>query len=153
MRAGIESSAFVTQSSPPPPSAIGLGGSPSASRFARPEPIQKSSPKTFSVAGIASSSCESTWIALFIAVTLLAAVMLLAVPTCSARKRNCRLRFETSMRSPSVTVIMPPGAVATPSSAKFLRNSQPSAPQPTMNVLDACSFACVAAPKSAMFAS
>ena len=47
------------------------------------------------------------------------------------RNKNCRLRFDFSMISKSVTVIRPGEAVPAPSRAKFFRSSHPIAPQPT----------------------
>ena len=52
---------------------------------------------------------------------------------------TCRLRFDFSMMSSSVHVTAPPPH-ATPIIAKFLKNSQPRAPEPTRKVFSLPSF-------------
>ena len=47
------------------------------------------------------------------------------------RKRNCRFRFDFSIRSLSVIVTQPEASLETPRAAKFFSISQPIAPQPT----------------------
>ena len=75
-------------------------------------------------------------------------------PMCQLRKRNWRERLDFSMTSSSVTVTRPPSALApTPIIAKFLRNSQPSAPAPTRKTLSAPRRRCSERPKTAICAS
>mmetsp|Transcript_121464 Transcript_121464/g.288657 ORF Transcript_121464/g.288657 Transcript_121464/m.288657 type:complete len:278 (-) Transcript_121464:1223-2056(-) len=80
-------------------------------------------PTPFSKASICSSGFQP--------LTTLAAVVLLGFPTSVCRKRNWRLRLETSILSMSVTISLPPGPLQAPISERPLRYSQPSAPQPT----------------------
>mmetsp|Transcript_47298 Transcript_47298/g.148693 ORF Transcript_47298/g.148693 Transcript_47298/m.148693 type:complete len:211 (-) Transcript_47298:145-777(-) len=62
-----------------------------------------------------------------------AATVAFGRPTSALRKRNCRLRFETSIVSMSMTSILPK-----PESARSLRSSQPSPPAPTTSTRACC---------------
>mmetsp|Transcript_10440 Transcript_10440/g.22981 ORF Transcript_10440/g.22981 Transcript_10440/m.22981 type:complete len:217 (-) Transcript_10440:181-831(-) len=94
-------------------------------------PSQKTSSKVSSVSPPTRTSMASTLKAPFMTLAAFAAVRDLGCPTFSALKRNWRLRFETSMRSMSVTVALPFSPQQAPISAMHLRYSQPSAPAPT----------------------
>lgn len=59
-----------------------------------------------------------------------AATWALELPTSEGRKRNWRLRLETSMVSISITSILP-----NPERARSLRSSQPRPPAPTTRIL------------------
>ncbi len=59
-----------------------------------------------------------------------AAIWALDLPTSAGRKRNWRLRFETSIVSMSMTSILPK-----PERARSLRSSQPRPPAPTTSIL------------------
>ena len=73
----------------------------------RSMPHQKSLSKIFSVDGPTNSCNAVTLMFLFINRARSNAAADLAWPTLSARKRNCRLRLETSIRSLSVIVRLP----------------------------------------------
>mmetsp|Transcript_29787 Transcript_29787/g.97491 ORF Transcript_29787/g.97491 Transcript_29787/m.97491 type:complete len:300 (+) Transcript_29787:2674-3573(+) len=88
--------------------------------------------------------------AAFIARTASDAATLLGCPTLCSRNRNCRFRLLFSMLSMSVTVTWPSSPVHMPIMARFLRNSQPSAPQPTMKVRADASRCCSALPNTEM---
>ena len=70
----------------------------------------------------------------------------LCLPTSHERKRNCRFKFDRSIVSISVTMILP-----TPIMAKFFNSSQPMAPDPTINHLWLNRVAWKAAPKQAVW--
>mmetsp|Transcript_124380 Transcript_124380/g.359647 ORF Transcript_124380/g.359647 Transcript_124380/m.359647 type:complete len:294 (+) Transcript_124380:602-1483(+) len=119
MRAWTLSKAFTTQSKPDQ---------------------NKSSNGPSSVSGPTRCSSASTFSAEFIRRTASAAVVDFEWPTSRCRNKNCRFRFDTSMRSMSVTTTLPPGPQQAPNIAKHLRYSQPSAPAPTRNNLSSPSL-------------
>merc|ERR1719433_434997 len=70
----------------------------------------------------------------FIAETAFAAVVDFALPTSGFLNKNCLLRFDSSIRSMSVTWILPLAAVPIPIKANCFKYSQPKAPAPTTKV-------------------
>mmetsp|Transcript_15560 Transcript_15560/g.37079 ORF Transcript_15560/g.37079 Transcript_15560/m.37079 type:complete len:217 (+) Transcript_15560:1367-2017(+) len=114
---------------------------------------QKASLKVSSVSGPTRTSLDSTFSSLFISSAAAAAVLDFGLPTCSFLKRNCLLRFETSMRSMSVTVSLPLPPQQTPMSAKFFKNSQPNAPAPTRKIFMLASFCWKTWPNMAIWSS
>ena len=113
------------------------------------KPSQKLSSKVPSVVGATRSWSAVALSCGFIFDTASTAELDFEWPTLWLRKRNWRDRFDFSMMSSSVTVSLPPAPHATPISARFLRNSQPSAPDPTRKTLSAASFWTNGAPKTA----
>ena len=97
-------------------------------------PCQKSSSNTSSVSGETRFCSGSTLSAPLIALAALVAQVLFAWPMFQSRKRNCLERLDFSMTSSSVTVTLPSAPQDRPMSAKFLMNSQPSAPAPTRKI-------------------
>mmetsp|Transcript_2864 Transcript_2864/g.10127 ORF Transcript_2864/g.10127 Transcript_2864/m.10127 type:complete len:285 (-) Transcript_2864:1160-2014(-) len=106
-----------------------------------------------SVSGFTSSSSDLIFTAGFILSAAARETWLLCLPTSSRRNRNCRFRLLTSIVSPSVVVMWPSGPEPTPSSAKFFSSSQPSAPQPTMNVRALAILSWKALPHTEMMSS
>lgn len=74
----------------------------------------------------------------FIAFAATAAALDFGWPILCSRNKNWRDKLDSSMRSASVTVNKPPGPQQMLLRAKFLRNSQPSAPHPTCGNNDDC---------------
>ena len=86
----------------------------------------------------------------FMSDTALDAASDLRWPISLFRNKNWRFRLDFSISSMSVSVNDPASPVPTPMRAKFLINSQPSAPAPTMKTLSAAIFACSALPNTAI---
>ena len=114
---------------------------------------QNSSVKRCSVSSPTRSWRASTLIRGFITFARAAAASDFGWPTLSSRKRNWRLRLETSMRSLSVTCRTPLSPKHRPMSAKFFMNSQPSAPQPTMKTCALPRRSWKVLPKTAIWSS
>ena len=106
-----------------------------------------------SVSGPTRLSCASMVICGFICRIAAAAVSDLALVTSHGRKRNCRLRFDFSMVSGSVTTTLPPSPAPRPIIAQFLTISQPMAPAPTSMYLSRPSCSCVFQPNTHACAS
>ncbi|PKI51286.1 hypothetical protein CRG98_028315 [Punica granatum] len=114
---------------------------------------QKESSNTFSVSGPTRFCNASILRRGLIDAAAAAATVDLACPIFQSRKRNCLLRLLFSITSSSVTVSFPRSPHDTPIRATFFKNSQPNAPDPTINTLASSSFFCSLAPKTEICAS
>jgi len=74
------------------------------------------------------------WTAKYVILQHWTACMQTQTCTSHGRNRNCRLRFDFSMTSMSVTIMCPLEPTLTPIIAQFFNISQPIAPAPTCHI-------------------
>ena len=67
-------------------------------------------------------------------------------------KRNCRFKFDFSIKSASVTVIIP-SLDPIPNNEKFFKNYEPVAPDPTTKILKFSNFSINYEPKTWIISS